>query len=956
MKISGAQQRRASAKGQPPQQQRERGNAVDRNKTDSIAWAKERRAKAVAAEEKRAERKRVEAAAIAAQEKYEAELEDYKQRGYAPSHAFEANGGGGGGLMGRGEPEPAASWEDTPIGAAVPNRVPARHQQQQPSRQPRRQQQQQQQQDDGGIFGRNWNDGFADGGGGGWNMMSDSLLEEPPPPPPPPKQRSSARGQGRGRGAAARGGRGGEDRGGRGEGRAPGSSRRDVKQVRERRKQEEQESHEEALRQARIQAAAERRLAADRARMHDGGGGNGGGRGGGDRGGGGLARSPRGGGSRSPELAPAVQRRSPTLSAKQRGAAVAPRTNSSSPRLRGPAAAEAMLDAALASMDPSNMSWADMQRMMDMPADEYAASLAPPPNPAGAIGSDGLVGMDHVRPLRAKPKLSSRRRAEYRERDKEEEEDDTGIQELPPHMVPGDPRAPEPEPESPPAPRTRPRRAAGGGDGGEAAFSEEEGDGEQRQRQQRRRTPPRKPRSSTTGPGKAAKAAMEIEAKRKARREAAEKEKARREAEIAEHGDAPNVLFRRLIGEFRSDLDAGKRKVPGARYPSGQEGGAKAAGQGSLLVCVRKRPMLLHREVDEYDVLTAAGDRALICHEPRTKMDMSQTMEHHQFLFDHVFDEESSTADVYHEAVAPSLHATLESQLGGQRGNLTVFAYGQTGSGKTFTMEPIYAQTVAEALHACQQYEDVQLSISFFEIYCAKVFDLLRGRAEVRTLEDAKGEVQVENLAEAPVYEFDAAMDTIERGQKSRVTHANAVHADSSRSHAVLTLLIRSQDEEEEVAGASSVAGYRTDEQREFVGRLLGKLVLVDLAGSERASETLSDDKATRHEGAEINKSLLALKECIRALGRGDKHKQFRGSKLTQVLRDGLSGQHSRAVMMACLSPAAKNTEHTLNTLRYADRLKEIGGGRSAAAAAARAPGGGGGAGVGARQPRGSGR
>ena len=113
------------------------------------------------------------------------------------------------------------------------------------------------------------------------------------------------------------------------------------------------------------------------------------------------------------------------------------------------------------------------------------------------------------------------------------------------------------------------------------------------------------------------------------------------------------------------------------------------------------------------------------------------------------------------------------------------------------------------------------------------------------------------------------------------------------------------------MAGAASVAGYRTEAQEGFVGRLLGKLVLVDLAGSERAAETLSDDKATRHEGAEINKSLLALKECIRALGRGDKHKQFRGSKLTQVLRDGLSGQHSRAVMIAALSPAAKNTEHT---------------------------------------------
>ena len=494
-----------------------------------------------------------------------------------------------------------------------------------------------------------------------------------------------------------------------------------------------------------------------------------------------------------------------------------------------------MLEAALAAADPSTMSWADMQRMLDQPVDQAVAAFAPAePDSSGAIGQDGLVGVDPHRPRRAKPKLPSERRRVVRH---EQEAEETGLADLPPHMLPGDPRAPEPEPE--PEPESPP---AGSGDGRVVRSG---GGG-------RQRTPPRgkaerKPRSST-GPGKAALAAMEIEAKRKARREAAEKEKLRREAEIAEHGDRPNVLFRRLIEEFRSDLAAGRRKVPGAKYPRGQ-GGDKASGPGSLLVCVRKRPLLHHREGDEYDVLTAAGDRALICHEPRTKMDMSQTMEHHQFLFDHVFDEQASTADVYHESVAPSLHATLESQLGGQRGNLTVFAYGQTGSGKTFTMEPIYAQTVAEALHACSQYADVELSVSFFEIYCAKVFDLLRGRAEVRTLEDARGEVQIENLAEEPVYEFDTAMDAIERGQKARVTHANAVHADSSRSHAVLQLLLRSRNQEEEVVGAASVAGYRTHEQSDFVGRLLGKLVLVDLAGSERASETLSDDKATRHEG-----------------------------------------------------------------------------------------------------------
>uniref|UniRef100_A0A915KT94 Kinesin motor domain-containing protein n=1 Tax=Romanomermis culicivorax TaxID=13658 RepID=A0A915KT94_ROMCU len=107
--------------------------------------------------------------------------------------------------------------------------------------------------------------------------------------------------------------------------------------------------------------------------------------------------------------------------------------------------------------------------------------------------------------------------------------------------------------------------------------------------------------------------------------------------------------------------------------------------------------------------------------------------------------------------------------------------------------------------------------------------------------------------------------------------------------------------------------------------KLYGKFSLIDLAGNERGADTISSDRVTRMEGAEINKSLLALKECIRALGRKNAHLPFRASKLTLVLRDSFIGDNARTCMIAMISPGMSSCEHTLNTLRYADRVKELG-------------------------------
>lgn len=75
-----------------------------------------------------------------------------------------------------------------------------------------------------------------------------------------------------------------------------------------------------------------------------------------------------------------------------------------------------------------------------------------------------------------------------------------------------------------------------------------------------------------------------------------------------------------------------------------------------------------------------------------------------------------------------------------------------------------------------------------------------------------------------------------------------------------------------------------------------------------------------RTDGAGINRSLLALKECIRALDLQSAHVPFRDSELTKVLRDMFVGSTTQTLMISCVSPSAACCEQTLNTLRYADR------------------------------------
>ena len=244
-----------------------------------------------------------------------------------------------------------------------------------------------------------------------------------------------------------------------------------------------------------------------------------------------------------------------------------------------------------------------------------------------------------------------------------------------------------------------------------------------------------------------------------------------------------------------------------------------------------------------------------------------------------------------------------------KKGIVTCFAYGQTGSGKTFTMKGIQNLAIESLFQESQKLKKkFEFFISFFEIYGGRLYDLLNNKNKLQVFDDSKGVTQIYGLQEIYAETQEDMKLIIDKANSIRTTHNTVTNETSSRSHAICNIVIREKGSKE-----------------------FGKLSLVDLAGSERAEETQSNNRTRRAEGAEINKSLLALKECIRALqarkasGNNEIHVPFRASKLTHVLRDSFvsKSDKSRIIMISCINPSFIHSNHSINTLRYSDRLKE---------------------------------
>ena len=330
-----------------------------------------------------------------------------------------------------------------------------------------------------------------------------------------------------------------------------------------------------------------------------------------------------------------------------------------------------------------------------------------------------------------------------------------------------------------------------------------------------------------------------------------------------------------------------------------------------IRVIVRKRPAN-HREFaqNDIDIITTEKKNTIIVKELKNKVDLTKYIEEHKYTFDRTYDENSSNQLIYNEMLKPMIEAAFNKT------KITCFAYGQTGSGKTYTMlgnnhikndngpqvPGLYLLSCIDVFNFLQKKENsnLELWVSFYEIYCNKLFDLLNNKNILQAREDGKGNICIVGLIEKHTKNIEELLDIIDFGLNSRTVGITGANLDSSRSHAILQINIKTKDKES-----------------------YSKISFIDLAGSERAVDTIDTNKRTKIDGAEINKSLLALKECIRALDLEKRHKPFRGSKLTLVLRDSFMG-NCLTLMIANISPCLSCSEHTLNTLRYADRVKEL--------------------------------
>ncbi|KAH7077116.1 kinesin motor domain-containing protein [Paraphoma chrysanthemicola] len=358
-------------------------------------------------------------------------------------------------------------------------------------------------------------------------------------------------------------------------------------------------------------------------------------------------------------------------------------------------------------------------------------------------------------------------------------------------------------------------------------------------------------------------------------------------------------------------------------------------GKGNVLVSVRVRPDVGAKDSKQELEWDVNNKRAVISYRGKDAG---------EFTYDNVFDTQDNNARVYDAAAKRLVRRVMEGYHG------TVFAYGMTGTGKTFSMQgtatnpgviPLAITDIFSYIRETPHREFL-LRVSYLEIYNERIHDLLAGpvtamngqpgpQEEIKLREDSKRGVYATPLKEEIVQSPTQLLRVIARGDNARRVAGTQFNARSSRSHAVVQIVVESRER------APAPTGNLANNKRSAIipgGVRVSTLSLIDLAGSEKAA----DNKERRTEGSHINKSLLTLGTVIAQLstdkeksekGSNQKHLPYRDSKLTRLLQPALSGNSLVSILCtvqigASGSSALANshTLETLNTLKFASRAK----------------------------------
>ncbi|XP_014385043.1 PREDICTED: kinesin-like protein KIF21A isoform X12 [Myotis brandtii] len=323
------------------------------------------------------------------------------------------------------------------------------------------------------------------------------------------------------------------------------------------------------------------------------------------------------------------------------------------------------------------------------------------------------------------------------------------------------------------------------------------------------------------------------------------------------------------------------------------------------------------------------------------------------FTFDYVFDIDSQQEQIYTHCIEKLIEGCFEGY------NATVFAYGQTGAGKTYTMgtgfdvniieeeQGIISRAVKHLFKSIEEKKhtamknglpppDFKVNAQFLELYNEEVLDLFdttrdidakNKKSNIRIHEDSTGGIYTVGVTTRTVNTESEMMQCLKLGALSRTTASTQMNVQSSRSHAIFTIHLcqtRMCPQIDAENATDNKVISESSQMNEFE-TLTAKFHFVDLAGSERLKRTGATGERAK-EGISINCGLLALGNVISALGDKSKratHVPYRDSKLTRLLQDSLGG-NSQTIMIACVSPSDRDFMETLNTLKYANRARNI--------------------------------